>query len=227
MGALAAASRPLKRDHPAASDPKLAVKILKEEAAKFPWIIVSAVGRDGRSVRSTLSDAVVEKRIAQMGGALGLAGILLLRNRLCIFTRSFTEGSRVNKTLSIAMEKLLPAIDKSFEKKLSDREDQMQGIAALAEKMSLVLGHLDGRFVLFPGRDFATAICDGAIAEAISNGFKPLGLLGLCRTDQGLEPREQLLPAIGELIGILPAARKAFLEEAIAEGIVHPDSEDA
>lgn len=58
MGAVAGSRGLLKKDHSAASDAKEAVGILKQEAAKFPnWIFLTIVGRDGRTVRSTLSES--------------------------------------------------------------------------------------------------------------------------------------------------------------------------
>ena len=78
MGTLAAASRPIKRDNPIADDPKQVVQLLKKEFNEFPWMILSVVGRDGRSARATLSSAELEARIHQMGGVLGIAGIIRL-----------------------------------------------------------------------------------------------------------------------------------------------------
>jgi hypothetical protein len=108
MGAVAGAARPLKKDHPAASDPKAAARFLKDEAGRFPWIILSIVGRDGRSVRSTLSESEIEARINKMGGSLGLAGLVLLRGRLVTYVRPFVSGIDVEERLTNAMTALEP-----------------------------------------------------------------------------------------------------------------------
>lgn len=112
MGVLAASARPIKKNHPAADDAKEARKVLKAEGARFPWVILSIVGRDGRSVRHTLSEATIEARVHQMGGALGLAGLILLSDkrghRLATFVRPFVAGLDVEAKLTNAMETLKP-----------------------------------------------------------------------------------------------------------------------
>jgi hypothetical protein len=108
MGAVAGAARPLKNNHPAASDARQARILLKSEAVRFPWVILSIVGRDGRSVNSSHSDAEIEARVHQMGGALGLAGLILLRDRLATYARPFVSGLDVEERLTAAMENLKP-----------------------------------------------------------------------------------------------------------------------
>ena len=106
MGMLAGGSRPLKKDNPAAADPKLAVEILKKEAARFPWSALFLIGRDGRTVRSTLSDADAIARVHEMRGAIGLGGFLFLRGRFTPFARPFTaSGPELEKQLRDVVEK--------------------------------------------------------------------------------------------------------------------------
>lgn len=104
MGALAGSSRPLKKDHPAASDAKEAVNILKREATRFPWVFLTVVGRDGRTVRSTLPESEAVARVNQMGGAIGLAGLLILRDRLTTFVRPFIAGMKIEERLIAPIE---------------------------------------------------------------------------------------------------------------------------
>jgi hypothetical protein len=104
MGALAGSSRPLKKNHPASADPKLAVEILKSEATRFPWSMLFLVGRDGRTVRSTLSEADAVARTNQMGGAIGLAGYLFLRDRFTPFLRPFISGMDVERRLKAIVQ---------------------------------------------------------------------------------------------------------------------------
>jgi hypothetical protein len=114
IGFSAAGARLIKRNHPAADNPALAREVLKADGDKFPWLILSIVGRDGRSVRSNLSNAEIEARIHQMGGALGLAGLVLLSDkrgpgrRLATYIRPFVAGPDVEERLTEAMEKLKP-----------------------------------------------------------------------------------------------------------------------
>jgi hypothetical protein len=124
MGVLAGSSRPLKKDHAAASDPKEAVEILNRETKRFPWVILSVVGRDGRSVslRSAHSGAGAEARIHQMGGAIGLSGLILLRDRLLTYTRPFIAGLEVEETLTDAMEKLKPIAFQILQDELPKKE---------------------------------------------------------------------------------------------------------
>jgi hypothetical protein len=118
MGAVAGAARTLKKDHPAAASPELAKDFLKRETSRFPWVILSIVGRDGRSVslQPHLSDADIVARINQMGGALGFAGLIFLSdkrgekrgNRLATYVRPFVSGLDVEERLTAAMETLKP-----------------------------------------------------------------------------------------------------------------------
>ena len=124
MGVLAGSSRPLKKDHPAASDPKEAIKLLTEETKRFPWIILSVVGRDGRSVslQSARSGAEAEARIHSMRGAIGLSGLILLRDRLLTYTRPFIAGLDVENKLTDAMEKLKPCAFQILRDELAKKE---------------------------------------------------------------------------------------------------------
>jgi len=123
MGAVAGAARPLKNDHPAAHDATEARIFLQKEAARFPWIILSIVGRDGRSVRSTLPAAEIEARIHQMNGALGLAGLILLRDRLATYVRPFVAGLDVEERLTAAMEALKPIATEILKEETAKSED--------------------------------------------------------------------------------------------------------
>jgi hypothetical protein len=105
MGVLAGSAKILKKDHPAASDAKQAVEILKTEAARFPWSILFLVGRDGNTVNSTVPEADAIARVNQMGGAIGLAGYLFLRDRRTSFVRPFISSLDVEGQLRALVEK--------------------------------------------------------------------------------------------------------------------------
>lgn len=130
MGMLAGSSRPLKNDHPAAQDVKLAVNVLREESAKFPWVILSLVGRDGRSVRGndpSLSDAEIVARVHQMGGAIGLAGLIFLtqknKHSLVTFVRPFTAKEGTIDRLTGAMETIKPEAVKLLKNEVAQNGD--------------------------------------------------------------------------------------------------------
>jgi hypothetical protein len=108
MGVLAGSSRPLKNEHPAATDAKQAVTVLKEEATKFPWVFLAIVGRDGRTVNSKIPDAEAVARVNQMGGAIGLAGLLILRDKLTTFARPFAVGLDIENRLRNVVEQYIP-----------------------------------------------------------------------------------------------------------------------
>ncbi len=128
MGVLAGSSRPLKKDHPAAADVSLAVRILREESKKFPWLILSLVGRDGRSVRGTdqpwpLSDAEITARVNQMGGVIGLAGLIMLRGRLATFVRPFSAKPKTIERLTRVMENISKGGLQIVEEKITQEEN--------------------------------------------------------------------------------------------------------
>lgn len=106
MGVLAGSSRPLKKDHQAASDLLHAVNLLKVEADRFPWLVLSLVGRDGGTVESNMPEADIASAVHRMGGAIGIAGLILLRDRLTTFVRPFVAGLDIEQRLTAAMEDL-------------------------------------------------------------------------------------------------------------------------
>jgi hypothetical protein len=57
-----------------------------------------------------------------MGGAIGLSGLILLRDRLLTYTRPFIAGLEVEKTLTDAMEKLKPIAFQILQDELPKKE---------------------------------------------------------------------------------------------------------
>jgi hypothetical protein len=70
---LAASRRPLLHD--AQATPEGLIRELRELADLRRWLYLGLVGSDLRTIRHGLSDEIVTKRLAEVGGAIGFVGI--------------------------------------------------------------------------------------------------------------------------------------------------------
>lgn len=105
MGVIAGSAGALTKEHPAATDAVQAVELLKAESERFPWAVIALVGRDGRIVTSRVPKAEAVARVNQMNGAIGLAGLIFLRDKITTFARPFIPGAEVAQRLRDVIEK--------------------------------------------------------------------------------------------------------------------------
>jgi hypothetical protein len=156
MGMIAGSSRPLKKDHPAAHDVPQAVSLLRQEAARFPWVILSLVGRDGRSVRGNdpaLSDAEITARVHQMGGPAGMAGLIFLtqknKHSLVTFIRPFISKEGTIERLTNAMDRIKPSAFELLENEVAKNEDDDEAIRKSPIKGMMYLNETLDRASIF------------------------------------------------------------------------------
>jgi hypothetical protein len=122
LATLAAYRRPLQNDAKIADDDEL-LRMFREESKGGPgggrrWIMFLIVGSDGRTIRSTLDDATILKRLKLVGGAIGFMGVTvfgdpLKGNRapsLQVYSRPLKKGTGVIEKLDKVGRQVTAAI---------------------------------------------------------------------------------------------------------------------
>ena len=100
---------------------------------------------------------------------------------------------------------------------------RMQLLARRAELLIFAFCHKETRrFLLLPVEHFGTPAFAGAVSEAMSEGFVPLGLIALCSTDDQPFITDERMPGVPE--EDMRAAKRLFEEDLLEKGILKPDT---
>lgn len=121
LATLAASRRPLKNDVKL-SDDEL-IRVFREMSEAGPgvdrkWIIFLIVGRDGRTIRSSLPDKTIRERLKIIGGAIGFMGVTIFGTpqkdsrapSIQVYYKPLKRGTAVIDALDKASRDLVTAI---------------------------------------------------------------------------------------------------------------------
>ena len=72
------------------------------------WLYFCIVGADGRTIRHTLPDHKILRRLKEVGGAIGFCGILLLptKKTLAIYYRPLKKGTEIIEKLELTSQEI-------------------------------------------------------------------------------------------------------------------------
>lgn len=80
--------------------PQEAADFLKAEAKKYPWLAIVLVGSRGETVSARLPETEIVQKVASMGGAVGLVGLIFFNKQWIVHVRPFVPGDEAHRLLT-------------------------------------------------------------------------------------------------------------------------------
>jgi hypothetical protein len=118
---LAANRRPLLHD--VKMTPEETLRTFKELQKSQRWLYLFIVGADRRTIRHTLPDNIVLRRLKEVGGAIGFMGLIMFGTRLQIYYKPLKRGVQVIEQLErVSREIMAVALENLREVALPDIE---------------------------------------------------------------------------------------------------------